>query len=127
MAIDLNESAKKLKEGVKKFFSLKNLTTSLLGTLLVIGVSYLSGITGALVQQKALANQLIFTAYLLVVIVLFVLAIVAPALMKATYSKDWPSFVYVIILEVLWLSIFIAVLYFTLPTPKASPFDIMPQ
>ncbi len=124
---DLKNVGERFKNWSLSFFSLKNLTTSLLAALLVIGVGYLSGIAGTVIQQKALANQIIFTVYLLVVIIAFVLAIVAPALLKAMYTKDWPSFVYVIILEIIWLSIFILVLYLTLPTPKTSPSELMPQ
>lgn len=129
MALNFNmkENLEELKKGAKNFFSLRNLIVSLISALLVIGASYLSSVAGTFVQQKALASQIIFTVYLLVVIVLFFLSIAAPAFLSAVNSKDWPSFVYIIVLEIIWLSIFIAVLYFTLPTPKVPSLDMMTQ
>lgn len=100
-------------EKIKAVFSLKNLTLSLLSALLVIGAGYLSGIVTHVIQTKLITNPTMYSVYFLVNILIFIIAIIGPAFLNAVYTKDWYSFLYIIILEILWLSIFLAILYFT--------------
>lgn len=119
--IDFKDVGEKLKGGAINIFSLRNLTVSLLSALLVIGLSYLSGVVGQLIQPKAYSNPIIYLVYFLVTIVLYVIAITGPAFLAAVYKKDWASFMYIIILEMVWLCIFVGVLYFTTPSKDLSP------
>lgn len=126
MALKINEAVKKLNV-LKDVFSLRNLTVSLVSALLVIGLCYLSSIVGTAIQLKLLANPNMYTIYLLLTIILFFVAVLGPALLAAIYTKDWASFVYIILLEIMWLSIFMAVLYFTTPDKTFDPSEMMLQ
>jgi len=112
-------------DALRDVFSLRNLTVSLVSALLVIGLSYLSGTVGGILQVKAYANPIIYSVFLIVTIVLYVLVIAGPAFLAAVYTKDWPSFIYIILLEMIWLAIFIAVLFFTTPEKTPSLEDMM--
>lgn len=120
--MEVKINAKKIQEKtlgiLKEIFSLTNLTVSLFSALLVIGIGYLSGIVGQPIQLKAYSNPTIYLVFLIITLMCYFWAITGPGLLSAIYKKNWPSFVYVIVLEIVWLSIFIAVLYFTTPTKE---------
>ena len=125
--IDLKALGEKTLTGARNIFSLRNLTVSLISALLVIGTSYLTGVVGTYIQPKAMSNQTIYIIYFIVTIIVYLIAIVGPAFLAAVYKKDWASFMYIVILGVVWLSIFIAVLYFTTPTEPINPLQLMSQ
>ena len=116
--IEIKKILEKATEVAKEAFSLTNLTVSLLSTLLVIGVSYLSGIVGQSIQLKAYSNPTIYLSFLIVTFMCYFWAITGPAFLASAYKKNWPSFVYIILLEIVWLTVFIAILYFTTPTKE---------
>lgn len=126
MKFDTKDIIKNVQNILVEVFSLTNLTVSLLSALLVIGISYLSGLVSSGIQLKAYSNPIIYLIYLLVIIIAYVLAMVGPAFLTSSNKKNWPSFVYIVFLEIVWLCIFIAVLYFTTETvtiPQTMQFE----
>jgi len=124
--LDLKKSIEKLAV-LKDVFSLRNLTVSLLSALLVIGLGYLSSMVGTALQAKAYSNPMIYSTYVIITVVAYFLVITGPAFLAAFSSKKWESFAYIIFLEVLWLAIFVAVLFFTTPTTTPSFQDMITQ
>lgn len=109
----------------KKVFSIQNLTLSLLSVLLVIGIGYLSNFVSEIIQSKLYSAPMMSLAYSLSVTVAYLLAILGPAILYAVKTKKWESIVYIVLLEIVWFAIFIAVLYFTTPEKSYNYNDLL--
>lgn len=119
-----NKITEKVIEIIKDIFSLRNFIISLLSALLIIGISYGSGPVGTLIQKKFIyANPTIYMVYLIITIVVYLLVIISPAFLNSVYTKKWASFIYIIILQIIWLIAFIAILYVTTETKEPPTFD----
>ncbi len=94
-------------------FSLPNLTISLASVLTVIFVNYVSTEISKLMEAKFYANPTMYIVFTMVVLMSYFLAILGPAIVYAIRTKKWLSLVYIPVLEIIWLAIFLAVLFFT--------------
>lgn len=119
----LNKTLAELKE----VFSLANLTVSLFSVLMVIGISYGSGEISKLMQNKFYSNPTMYLIFTLIVFMSYFLAILGPAIVYAVKTKKWTSIVYIVLLEIVWFSIFVGVLYYTTPEKELDYSNYMLQ
>lgn len=111
----LPKKVTKVLEELKTIFSLPILTVSLFSVLMVIGASYGSNEISKLIQDKFYSNPTMYLIFTLIVFISYFLAILGPAVIYAIRTKKWESIVYIVLLEILWFSTFVAVLYYTTP------------
>jgi general stress protein CsbA len=123
----LKEKLNKTLLELKEVFSLANLTVSLFSVLMVIGISYGSGEISKLMQNKFYSNPTMYLIFTLIVFMSYFLAILGPAIVYAVKTKKWTSIVYIILLEIVWFSIFVGVLYYTTPEKELDYSDYMLQ
>ena len=123
----LKEKLSKTLLELKEVFSLANLTVSLFSVLMVIGISYGSGEISKLMHSKFYSNPTMYLIFTLIIFISYFLAILGPAIVYAVKTKKWASIVYIVLLEILWFSIFVGVLYYTTPEKELDYSDYMLQ
>lgn len=110
--------------GLREVFSVQNLFLSLLSAGLVLGAAYLLPEVTQILYKKSYSNQtLIMLLVYIITYVSFILAIIGPALIYGSKTKKWDSFVYIILLQIIWFSIILAVVYFRAPEQTYQDFS----